>query len=153
MMKLLFFMHLVCFIHLFCQTGASHVTPTVGFVEYALVIKAHGLLGCFFFLPSILLLFKRSINIIILIDCALGHQSTSCWPVLVHVQNSKFNNLQKSNCRSIWWILMLNRNNNISMHKGNCFYSNSWKKKVWYLYRDVIVCTVYRKSSDDSYSL
>lgn len=47
-MKLLFFMHLVCFIHLFCQTGASHVALTVSFVEYALVIKAHGLLSRFF---------------------------------------------------------------------------------------------------------
>lgn len=37
----------------FCQTGASHVTPTVSFVEYALVIKAHGLLSCF--LPFYLL--------------------------------------------------------------------------------------------------
>lgn len=87
-MKLLFFMHLVCFIQLFCQTGASHVTPTVSFVEYALVIKAHGLLSCFF-PPSIhlpiLLFIKRLINTIVLIDHALGYQSTSCWPVLVYI--------------------------------------------------------------------
>lgn len=57
-MKLLFFMHLVCFIHLFCQTGASHVTPTVSFVEYALVIKAHGLLNCVFFPPFYVFIYQ-----------------------------------------------------------------------------------------------
>lgn len=103
-MKLLFFMHLVCFIHLFfflpnrsisCHTNSQFCWICTGnkstwFTELLPPPSIH--------LP-ILLVIKCSINIIILIDHALGHQSTSCWPVLVYIKSSIFNNLQKSICR------------------------------------------------------
>lgn len=83
--KLLFFMHLPHLsIHLCCQTGvflktlkASHVTPTVSFVEYALVIKAHGLLSCCF-------IFHLFFFFFLFVRCVLIG-GTSCLFALVHI--------------------------------------------------------------------